>query len=1416
VNTRSGYWPIFLVLATLLCGPLPCSLAVANDQPFSPDRPNAIRFEPVECRYVRIVIHETARGPAPAIDALEIFAEDGQTDLAASELGALATASSVLKGHRSYQIPHLNNGLYGSQNCWIADTNDAQPWVQIRLARPSKVARVTFSRDRTGMDADRVGADVEVLVSTDGNDFRSVARVKRPVDHQTHRAPSFAAQFRVPIPAAPIWPPKADSASKQPSHQNDLTAATKDELGMANLSLNDTATARASSALPGYEIHQIKNLNDGLLGNSHSWISNGEPSWAEIDLGREYWIYRLALGSDSSGRHGDRVPEDFEILTATEYQADSKAKTWKKVGPARLNQLPTRRTEFKFKPVRARYVRVTIQKTNSNSAARIDELEVYGREKEITLAEIGPIGTFAPEPTQLTKPAIAKKVDRTEAEKELRLAIVGEEHAWLKAHGQADIPPVLTRPNIYPERVFPLRADPDWLPLPSVGTAPKLDGRLNDPAWQSASRATVRVAAPAGFDVSPLVVQTVRAMVVGPDLYCWISANRILSSHVAIISSRGAGGVVQIEKDGLSFARYKMENGKLVLADSTVLEGTENAAATEFQFKIPLTLLPGTTENGIQVNLGRRGHETPHEGHPAWFVPAPIAIAQEGPCLDGRFRVRLTATGEKPLRVKGHLLADKAVPTPPELAPLVDGVVVKPGEPVTLDLAAENGPIGPQLNLELSIDDQNTPFAIHLLRYDPLGRTLKLFAQMIERIGKKGISADVAQAQLAKFQKQHTALMKAAPNTLAERAAFYEARLAKREWFFRDPDLEQIGKLLFVKRYPFEPSHNYSVILDSAWRPGGAICQLDIPKIDGRFVPEASEITELYQTGGTPRNPMADFNLNKIYFSDRLSRGDFWHIYEMNPDGTGLKRLTSGPFHDYWPCPLPDGGITFISTRCRAKFLCWRPQAAVLFRMEADGSDIRPLSFANLTEWAPSVMNDGRIIWTRSEYIDKGADYGHTLWMIRPDGTKPELAFGNTIVLPQGYANGREVPGTNELCATMISHFGDLNGPIALLDLDKGRFNPESITSITPEAPWPGYWASRETFRDPYPVARDYFLTSHSPRDRFGLYVIDRFGNRELLHMDNKLGSICPTPLVKRPLPPSLHTPLDSDLAENDLGQFTVEDVYQGLEGFVDRGQAKYIRVCQELRADLEENADGTFRSDHNPFTEFYASPIDLVSGPFGWTSYVAKATWGTVPVETDGSANFLAPSGKVLYFELLDENFNELQRMRSVVQLQPGEKRSCVGCHESRSLAPTVREKTALKREPSSLTPPPWGAGPFDFAKVVQPVLDNNCVKCHNEEHEKGYNLTGTLDKNHIPASYKTIVQSGWVHYLDWQYQRGTPSKADPLTFGTVKSKLWEVLKDHNGISLSTEEMRAIKCWTDLGCPLWGDYTQRSLRGAK
>ena len=109
-------------------------------------------------------------------------------------------------------------------------------------------------------------------------------------------------------------------------------------------------------------------------------------------------------------------------------------------------------------------------------------------------------------------------------------------------------------------------------------------------------------------------------------------------------------------------------------------------------------------------------------------------------------------------------------------------------------------------------------------------------------------------------------------------------------------------------------------------------------------------------------------------------------------------------------------------------------------------------------------------------------------------------------------------------------------------------------------------WLRQNCFRDPCPISRDLFLCSHAPADQFGLYVIDRWGNRELLYLDPAMGSMAPMPLRPTPPPPVLSQTLAAEEASAGQGQFVVADVYRGLEPKVKRGQVKYLRVCQEVR----------------------------------------------------------------------------------------------------------------------------------------------------------------------------------------------------------------------------------------------------------
>ncbi len=583
---------------------------------------------------------------------------------------------------------------------------------------------------------------------------------------------------------------------------------------------------------------------------------------------------------------------------------------------------------------------------------------------------------------------------------------------------------------------------------------------------------------------------------------------------------------------------------------------------------------------------------------------------------------------------------------------------------------------------------------------DPAKRVLGQLAQMIDRFEARGIEVDRERSELAALVRRQEQIG-ADPD--AASALFFDARNAKRDLFFRDPDLKPLERILFVHRHPYNPSHNYSVILDAQGPAGGAVCLLEIPVIGGRLEPARARLKRLFEAGqGVARDPVASFDARKIYFAYEETKGDYFHLMVMDAAGSGASRLTGGPFHDTFPCPLPGGGLAFMSTRCRARFLCWRPQAFVLFRMDPGGGNIRPLSHANLSEWTPSLMRDGRILWMRSEYLDKGADFGHTLWAIRPDGAHPELIFGNNTL--NCYANGCQVPGTGEICCTLVSPRRRLEWPGGRAIRARAGSTPPPSAASRPT--WPRThmsWANRECFRDPAPVSRDAFLCSHAPDDRFGLYIIDRHGNRELLHLDPTIGRHEPDPVSTGRAASDPAAGPGLAIADRLLA---VADVYQGLEPEVRRGAVKYLRVCEEVRADLDPTRRRRLPERPRALSRLVCNADPQGERPRRLAELRGQ---GHARHRPGGGRRFgksrTGRQGALL--PALDEDFNELQRMRSVVQLQPGETRSCIGCHEDRMSAPPVRQGEALQVRVRLVAASALGsAGPF-YSAVVQPVWD-------------------------------------------------------------------------------------------------------------
>ncbi|MHC4504048.1 MAG: TolB family protein, partial [Planctomycetota bacterium] len=237
-----------------------------------------------------------------------------------------------------------------------------------------------------------------------------------------------------------------------------------------------------------------------------------------------------------------------------------------------------------------------------------------------------------------------------------------------------------------------------------------------------------------------------------------------------------------------------------------------------------------------------------------------------------------------------------------------------------------------------------------------------------------------------------------------------------------------------------------------------------------------------------------------------------FHIYEINVDGSGLRKITAGRFHDIHPFYLPTGDIGFVSTRVNAHTLCQPGAACAIHVMDADGSNIRRIHFATLADHSPFVMDDGSILFTRWEYQDKSLTYPQGLWTVNPDGTRVQLFYGNTIYDPAVTWQAKPIPGRTEVVCTLAPHHGNPVGAVGIIDRTKGLENPGAIRNITPEIPYragrdrmgPGDRQFPWAYRDPYPIAEDLFLVSYGgpmrggPK-RYRLYLLDEKGNKEPL-----------------------------------------------------------------------------------------------------------------------------------------------------------------------------------------------------------------------------------------------------------------------------------------------------------------------------
>jgi hypothetical protein len=181
-----------------------------------------------------------------------------------------------------------------------------------------------------------------------------------------------------------------------------------------------------------------------------------------------------------------------------------------------------------------------------------------------------------------------------------------------------------------------------------------------------------------------------------------------------------------------------------------------------------------------------------------------------------------------------------------------------------------------------------------------------------------------------------------------------------------------------------------------------------------------------------------------------------------------------------------------------------------------------------------------------------------------------------------------------------------------------------------------------------------------------------------------------------------------------------------------------------------------------------------------------------------------------------------EVQRMRTFANFQPGERRSCIGCHEHRNRTPANLRPLALDQPPVKPQPQPGDAGPrpLHYATDIQPIFDRHCVACHGGQKTEGkLDLTGEMTELFC-RSYENIIRKDLVSYIQ-EFIGVKPEVADamgcapavpPYTYGSHKSRLIEVLKDKDycEIQLPREDFIRLVTWIDGNAPYYGSYFGR------
>jgi HEAT repeat protein len=387
----------------------------------------------------------------------------------------------------------------------------------------------------------------------------------------------------------------------------------------------------------------------------------------------------------------------------------------------------------------------------------------------------------------------------------------------------------------------------------------------------------------------------------------------------------------------------------------------------------------------------------------------------------------------------------------------------------------------------------------------------------------------------------------------------------------------------------------------------------------------------------------------------------FFHVYRMPAEGGAPQQLTDGPFFDIDPAELPDGRVVFTSTRMGTFEEYHNPPSRALYAMNADGSEIRPITNTIIFDNEPEVLADGRILFVRSDnFFDRGK-VETLLHATFPDGTRGQTEFG----LDQGPEYGGRLRAFN--CGSPAPMPDGHVAYVSSAGITVGRMGhaQEHLQNFAMEA---GDVAALPDGRllctVGRPVTVEVLEGGQKKSVREFSYeeisILDPQSQPPVLTMlHDAAGAPLHSPvwLGARPRPPRLHAQADiqPDSPRKTTGMIFCQNARYTKNTTAGWGHVRAIRVLKGTGL--------TTRSSHSYIVHAGNETVEL----------------GTVPLAPDGSFFAEVPADTPIALQAVDaEGRSELNEM-SWLYVRPGERRTCVGCHQPRQAAPVARAPRAL-----------------------------------------------------------------------------------------------------------------------------------------